>query len=104
MSLVTKDPRKLDHFVDWREWSRDYWSALYQYPVGVYRKIIAPRCRQCRNLPGFMRWSGARVCACGNPYINLSGAHRMPVKSRLAAGIKPWDKPLTKRQLAKTAS
>ena len=99
MSLITKDYRKIQTFVDWREWSSQYWSALF-VTGGVYRKIIAPRCRQCRNLPGFMRWTGKRVCACGNPYINLSGAHRMPLKTRLAAGIKPWDKPLTSRQKA----
>jgi hypothetical protein len=99
MSLITKDYRKIATLIDWREWSSQYWSAVF-VTGSVYRKIIAPRCRQCRNLPGHMRWTGERLCSCGNPYINLSGAHRLPLKTRLAAGIKPWDKPLTRRQKA----
>jgi hypothetical protein len=100
MSLITKDFQKALNHQDWRQWCSGYWSALFQLPGGVYRKIIAPRCRQCRHLPGYMRWTGERVCACGNPYINLSTANRLPVKTRLARGLKPWDKPLTRRQLA----
>lgn len=31
------------------------------------------KCRQCRKANG--RWTGPRVCGCGNPYINVSNNH-----------------------------
>lgn len=88
---------------DWREWSHLYWTAFFtvtdqQNRFLYYKKVSSPRCRQCRNLPSHMRWTGERVCICGNPYINHSGVDHLPLKTRLARGIKPWDKPLTSKE------
>jgi hypothetical protein len=104
MSLTTKDFHRALNHSDWRQWSAGYWSSLQSITVGqvhFYRKTIAPRCRQCRNLPHHCRGSGGRICACGNPYINSAGPE-LPLATRLAHGIKSWDKPLTSRQKAKT--
>lgn len=50
------------------------WDSLTLVRNGTphwhYRKIQAPRCRQCRNLPQDSRWTGDRRCVCGNPYVN----------------------------------
>lgn len=36
----------------------------------LYRMDVQRKCRACRRLPWQSRWSGARTCGCGNPYVN----------------------------------
>ncbi len=101
MSRTSKSYNVAAEQVDWREWSSDFWHQLVQFSFRgqiYYRKIIAPRCRQCRRLPGFQRWTGGRICACGNPFIN--SLDRLPAITRYMRGIRPWDKPLTSREKA----
>lgn len=39
-----------------------------------YLVVHSKKCKQCRKLPRWHRWAprGARVCACGNPYIHIA--------------------------------
>ena len=37
---------------------------------GRYLVFHAPKCKQCKSLDLRQRWTGNRVCACGNPYIH----------------------------------
>lgn len=55
-------------------WSpRDSFMSLVGCTVRgshFYRRIISRKCRQCRKLPATHHWTGPRICACGNPYVN----------------------------------
>ena len=106
--MITRSYNRARSTQDWREWSRDYWTAMFcvkdRDGMSVYKKITAPRCRQCRHLAGHLHWTGPLVCACGNPFINSSGQEQLPLISRVAAGIKPWDKKLTSRERALVAA
>jgi hypothetical protein len=44
----------------------------------LYRGDTIRKCRQCRNLPSHhAHATGARVCVCGNPYVNMSSVTKI---------------------------
>ena len=101
--MITHNYNRIGSDRDWREWSHHYFTADFTVTDRTgkflyYKRIVGPKCRQCRKLPGHRRWTGERVCACGNPFINGSSVDRLPLVTRLARGIKPWDKPLTAQE------
>ena len=77
--MITRDYHQTGQ-IHWQRWTREYWTALFTVTDATgrfryYKDVFSPRCHQCRRLPARERWTGARVCACGNPYINRSGAY-----------------------------
>jgi len=65
-------------------WFNDYYKATsYKFGLpepGKYRTITVKhdkylvvhgkKCKQCKKLPHNQQWTGTRICACGNPFIN----------------------------------
>ena len=44
---------------------------LFTMKHGCYLVVHSKKCKQCRKLPLRQRWTGTRVCVCGNPYIHI---------------------------------
>ncbi len=49
----------------------DTWTSFTSGPRG-YTVRSSRKCAQCRRLPRLHRWTGARVCPCGNPWVNAA--------------------------------
>ena len=43
---------------------------LFIQKHGHYLVVHSKKCKQCKNLDIRQRWTGNKVCSCGNPYIN----------------------------------
>lgn len=75
--------------------TREETNVLQSVQIGgkwLYRAAIVKKCRQCRNLPQRSHWTGKRVCACGNPYINVcpSDTHRRHMDHHARTGQRVY--------------
>jgi hypothetical protein len=49
-------------------WPDDY--RLFVTKHNRYLVVHSKKCKQCKSLPHWHRWTGTRACVCGNPYIH----------------------------------
>lgn len=96
-TFLTRDHAAINSQVLPWEWHPDLWHASRIVRRDTshwhYQRTVAPRCRQCRHLPRYHRWTGPRTCVCGNPYVNLARVPRWYALHFLSPGYYPAQQP-----------